>query len=296
MDFAAIAEQKWHIPLRRATGEEYVGPCPFCHDGHDRFHVWAERGNYWCRICEAKGWVSGDDREFTEKELTDLRLRALERKVAEHDQRIAALERMASSTDHLTYHQQMDADGYRGLWYEEGLYDPIIDRHKLGICYGCPTDFRDRMSMTIPVVNGGKLVNIRHRLIGADNGDKYRPHMAHLGNTLFNADNIYTNAPSIIITEGEKKSLQLEQQGFLSVGTMGKTGFEPAWATRFERFKQVYVALDPDAIDKGRELARLFGSRGRLAKLPTKADDYFTMHHGTPAQFRECLAQARRVD
>lgn len=297
----AYAHRRWPgYTFKRKSDDEACGPCPIERQGDDRFIIWIN-GNYYCRRCGATGWLDEDEQHIlTPEELRLRRIEAeqnrarLERRA--HDRRIAALERMAACTDHLTYHQQMDADGYRELWYEEGLYDTIIDRHHLGVCYGCPTDFHDRMSMTIPVVNGGKLVNIRHRLIGADNGDKYRPHMAHLGNTLFNADNVYADAPQIIITEGEKKSLQLEQQGFLSVGTMGKTGFEPPWAVRFRRFDRVYVALDPDAIDKGRELARLFGDRGRLVELPVKADDFFTKYHGTPADLDVFLTQARRVD
>jgi DNA primase len=52
------------VPLRQISrngrrGEEWVGPCPVCHAGDDRFHVWPQpptkRPNYWCRICEATG-------------------------------------------------------------------------------------------------------------------------------------------------------------------------------------------------------------------------------------------------
>jgi DNA primase len=35
-------------------GGEYAGACPWC-GGNDRFHVWPEGGNYWCRQCNRKG-------------------------------------------------------------------------------------------------------------------------------------------------------------------------------------------------------------------------------------------------
>ena len=46
--------------VSRRTGE-YVGPCPYCRAGEDRFHVWTlangkrPAGRYWCRTCDAKG-------------------------------------------------------------------------------------------------------------------------------------------------------------------------------------------------------------------------------------------------
>jgi len=50
------------VPLRRSAatdGGEYVGACPFCHGGRDRFHVWPNhpsgRGRYWCRQCRKHG-------------------------------------------------------------------------------------------------------------------------------------------------------------------------------------------------------------------------------------------------
>ena len=45
------------VTLRRAGstgGGEYCGPCPWC-GGTDRFRVWPEAGNYWCRQCNRKG-------------------------------------------------------------------------------------------------------------------------------------------------------------------------------------------------------------------------------------------------
>ena len=55
--------QTWGIVLRpngKKHGGEFVGPCPFCREGDDRFHVWPfhnkwEGGGYWCRICGKSG-------------------------------------------------------------------------------------------------------------------------------------------------------------------------------------------------------------------------------------------------
>jgi len=294
MDYAAIAEQKWHIPLRRATGEEYVGPCPFCHDGEDRFHVWAERGNYWCRMCEAKGWVSGDDREFTAEELRELRVRSLERKQEETERRLTALEQMHKCKDHLTYHELMGGDEI-AYWHSQGIYDSAIEQYLLGICYQCPTDYPNhRPSYTIPIINGGKLQNIRHRLVDATNGDKYRPHMPGLGNTLFNADSLYEGHDEIMIVEGEKKSIVLGQYGLHAVGIMGKSGFPPHWAQRFTDFKRVLVCLDPDALDRAYKLAATFTGHGYVVTLPVKPDDFF-IKGGKPTEFMDFLKWAKEI-
>ena len=42
----------------KKVGAEYQGPCPFCKDGTDRFHIHpdkGEHGTYWCRVCGRKG-------------------------------------------------------------------------------------------------------------------------------------------------------------------------------------------------------------------------------------------------
>lgn len=49
------AEFKWQA---RKDGGEYGGPCPFCHEGTDRFRVWPDHPQtpmWWCRICGEHG-------------------------------------------------------------------------------------------------------------------------------------------------------------------------------------------------------------------------------------------------
>lgn len=46
--------------LRRVSDKEYVGPCPYCGQGTDRFVVWPQQGikntgRFWCRQCDNKG-------------------------------------------------------------------------------------------------------------------------------------------------------------------------------------------------------------------------------------------------
>ena len=293
-DAIAIAERRWPgLEFKRKNYEEASSACPFCREGRDRFLIFAE-GNFWCRRCETKGSLKVKDPNhcLTEQELTDIRLKNLERKQAQLISRVTALERMHQCQDHITYHQQMDADDL-AYWYSQGIYDDAIKRYLLGVCYCCPTDELHRPSYTIPIVNHGKLCNIRHRLIGDGKG-KYRPHMKDLGNTLFNADNLYTGADSVMIVEGAKKSIVLSQHGLLTVGIMGMQGFPPAWAIRFEPFREVLIALDPDVQDKAHEMATYFEGRGKVVSLPVKPDDFF-ISSGTIEEFKAFLHWGKPV-
>ena len=255
-----------------------------------------EDGGYWCRQCQIKGWLDNHATiQLSPQQLNEIRLRRLERQMLEHDRRLSALERMHKCTDHVQYHKLMDDDDWE-YWHQQGMFDDTIKKYLLGICYNCPTDREHRASYTIPVINDKKLVNIRHRIADATDGDKYRPHMAGLGNTLFNADFVYDSDPKqIIVCEGEKKSIVLDQWGFDAVGVMGKGGFPDRWAMKFERFGLVYVCLDPDAREEAFRIADLFGERGRVVVMAHKADDFFTLYGGRPPDFRRQLQWARKV-
>ena len=285
IDPVAEAERRWHITLRKATANEYVGPCPFCNTGNDRFHVFLDRGNYWCRQCDAKGFVD-DDQELTDHERRIRELEAnqrmIERNLAETEKRLSALEIMHASQDHLRYYHNIEFHTQAiEYWDSQGMSLQTIDDYLLGYCARCPTDHEGRESYTIPVMAFGKLWNIRHRLIGGDPHDKYRPHLAGLPAMLFNADYLQSDGDSIVIVEGEKKSIVVAQSGFPNVGMMGKSGFKPEWAAKFHRFSTVYVALDPDAETQAVEIAALFKGRGRLVSLPEKVDDLITRYKAT---------------
>jgi len=281
VDAVALAEQTFNITLRQVRADEWrsVTGCPFCGDGgkgarSDRFRVFTDgKPRYWCRQCDRQGFFD-DAQPLTEAEKLEARLRAIEARQAEHERRLTVLEQMHSCTAHLHYHRALyHNEAAYEYWRCEGMTERSIDLYQLGYCSRCPTDHDGRASYTIPVQSNGKLWNIRHRLIGGDQGDKYRPHMAGLPNILFNADYLRLEFPYIIITEGEKKSIIAAQIGLPNVGIMGKTGFDTAWVGRFAQFETVYVALDPDATEQAFEIAALFERRGRVVFLPGKLDD-----------------------
>ena len=300
-DPVGYVEQKFGIRLKKVGREEYAGPCPWC-GGTDRWHCW-ERGNYFCRPgpghCGRSGWLDELDgaRQLTKDELLELRVAALERKQAEHEARISALEQMHQCTDHLTYHANLEyhVEGV-DYWLHEGINPKTMHDYQLGYCSSCPTA-PGYASVTIPVTYQGKLYNIRHRLLRPPNGGKYRPHMAGLPSMIFNADDLLrTDEGRILILEGEKKSLVVGQEtGLPNIATMGKQAFKPGWAGKLDGFREVLVCYDPDATEQAAATAKLFGGRGRLVRLPVKADDFFSRYHGTTIEFLEHLKTARRV-
>ena len=271
----AEAETRWPGLQFKRTGNEAHSACPIC-GGEDR-HVIFEDGGYFCRQCDAKGWLDDDQhRPITEAQLTQIRIKRLEYQQAEHDRRLTTLEKMHGMM-HVAdfYHWNLASRDNAAFeyWLAEGMYLDTIDTYKLGYCSRCPTDAQRRPSYTIPVMAFGKLWNIRHRLIQADNGDKYRPEIAGLPAMLFNADNLASDGDSLLIVEGEKKSIILAQTGFPNVGMMGKSGFKPEWVGKFHRFSTVYIALDPDAEEQAVQIATLFPGRGRVVLMPEKVDD-----------------------
>ena len=294
-DPIAFAETFWNIELKRATRDEYVGPCPFCNDGKDRFHVWQESGNYWCRVCEEKGFLDNLDKSQrpTGNDLTERRLRRLEYKQKELERRMTVIERMSRCKDYVRYHNLL-TDQHIAWWDSQGINQDSILEYHLGFCPRCPTDSDGRPSYTIPIINASKLLNIRHRLVQAPDGDKYRPHMAGLGTQLFNADFLH-GANSTVVVEGAKKSIVLGQHGIPNVAVMGKRSFRREWLEWFADLEIVYIALDPDAIESGRRLAAMFDGRGRTVNLPVKPDDFFFKYGGTVSDFASYLALARPI-
>ena len=298
-DPVAFVESKFGIRMRRAGREEWAGPCPWC-GGTDRFHVWT-KGNFWCRPapghCGKSGWLDELDgmKPLTTEERLEQRVAELERKQAEQDRRLSALEKMHESTDHLIYHRNLDAnDQARAYWWSEGILQPTVEARLLGYCPICPTA-PTHDSYTIPVLCRGKLYNIRHRLCRPNDGGKYRPHVAGLPGMIYNADDLdRSDTDHILILEGEKKSIVISQEtGIANIATMGAQSFKPGWAAKLDRFSRVYVCYDPDATTKSAEVADYFGTRGRVMELPVKADDFFTRHSGTKRDFLYYLNTAR---
>jgi len=305
-EIVAIAERHYGVRFRQVASNEYrsLNGCPKCGDGgkgsrSDRFRLFIdEHPLVWCRRCDFREFIDQIDGSTpTREDILERRMRAMEARQQEQERRLSALEKMHQCTDHIQYYHNVDFNeqAYE-YWLSEGMDIDTIAEYKLGYCLRCPTDYAHRPSYTIPVIIGGKLYNIRHRLIGGDQSDKYRPHMKGLPNVLFNADYLYQdNLDHILITEGEKKSIIAARYGFPNVGIMGKAGFDRTWAVKFKKFERVSVALDPDATDKAADIAKLFRGCGRVVRLPAKLDDMIVKYGATKEDIRWFIEQGVKI-
>jgi len=300
------AAGRWpHIEWRIKTHDEACSPCPWC-GGDDRFVLWIS-GYYMCRSgdghCGRAGWLDEDEvREWTPEERRLRRLEAEQaharQERADLERRLSAIERLNRSRIHERYHANLDAAAYE-WWTRKGVECWAIQDYQLGYCPCCPTDREHRPSYTIPLPNQERsaLLNLRHRLADAPNGDKYRPEMAGLGSCLAFPHHL-VGAERSIIVEGSIKALVAAQHGFPAVGILGKSGkFASSWLDLFPAGKPIYIALDPDAQDSAARLGAGIAKTGKeiyIAQFPSKPDDMF-VDGCTADEWEFYLKLARRV-
>jgi len=225
------------------------------------------------------------------------RIRRLERKQVEHDERLCKLERLRASNVHLRYHRSLTAST-REIWYREGVYDEAIELFLLGYAAECPT-YHESPSRTIPVFGyDNELMNIRHRLLQPGDRGKYRPQMSGLGSNLFNAPVLNSSHERLLVLEGEVKTVVLTQAGFTAVGIMGQNVWKPEWFDWFD-VGQVIICLDPGAQESARRLGELFAARDfrdvKIAEFPLKPDDMIVQAGVGVAEIDAILRVARPV-
>jgi hypothetical protein len=243
-------------------------------------------------------------------------IKRLQREAEETKRRLSALEQMANSRDPETYHEALfHNEEALEYWFGEGIYGDSIRYFQLGYCNACPMDYRrlpeggyefvGRPSYTIPMTAGGVYVNLRHRIKGAEGGDKYRPHLKGLPQALFNVDEIWKGSPNLAIWEGEKKTIVLRQalQGpeWSHVGISGAEVWEAEWSEWIKQanFRSVFVAFDPGVEALAYKLAATLRRAGipkgrvRVANFPVKPDDWIVRDHAGLGAIESTLRTAR---
>jgi len=284
---------------RRKSNLEYSAACPFCGEGVDRFLYWPDVGNYWCRICDAKGFVDGKS-EYNPAQIQAAKTKRLS------DDRIKK-QRLATKIKSLPgkvkyYHSKVAGEG-REYWYSQGLTAETVARYRLGYS-GRGEAIRGYATCTIPIIVNGQVVSIKHRLIGKKS-DKYRPQFSGLGNRVFNADRLsrddsFMPADWVMIVEGEIKCMLLDGLGFRVVAIPGASPGHACLTELIELlagFDDIIIALDPGQEKNSREkIAPLFSTkRVIVCDLPGKPDDLLVKEGWTPEQLYEFVLAGEDV-
>lgn len=190
----------------------------------------------------------------------------------------------------------MANENFQELWLKEGMSLESIMRWGLGYCHQIPIYPRSP-SLTIPVFGGGRLLDIRHKLLKTSPmSGKYRSHVAGIGLVvnLFNRDSLRVS--NCVIVEGEKKAIILEDHGIAACGVYGSGGVGELVSIAKRTPLTVIVALDPDVEDQAWNLSSQLvqtGATVSIAHFPTKPDD-FVLRYGIDVT-HEILQQAMRV-
>lgn len=214
--------------LKYHTNRKAAGACPVC-GGTDRFIVWLYEKSGWCSHCQHRVYW-GDGQQTDSK-----RNRQEENK--------GLLEKMKTVTLWKTYHDQLTEES-RKIWYAEGMTDEEIDKYGLGWCKSTPLA-KDFESLTIPVWGRFGLVDIRYRLIGGEQGNKYRSHLAGLIPSVYNSQDLA--APVVVVVEGEKKAILLKRVFPAVVGLAGVQLLEQIVdeLREIKNYPTLILALDP---------------------------------------------------
>lgn len=275
-------------------------PSPLCGGvGDDRFVFWPARGNFWCRKCDLKGFVTDLSKITPEQREAWQRAQAeRERKQAQSD--VAQLEPIVKK-----YHNQLA--GANGYWASCGLKAETIRDYRLGFCNSCPT-YKKSSSYVIPIYLNEKLVAIKHRLLNPPKpGDKYRYHQRGMKAQLFNIDHLYPSYEipfsilepgEAILVEGEIKTMYLDQKGFVVLGVPGASCWIESWGRFLEHLSKIFIAFDPGADEQATKTALKLSevvNRVYLVTLPAKPDDFFVTHGGTLDEFLSYVQWGRLV-
>jgi hypothetical protein len=199
---------------------------------------------------------------------------------------------------HLRYHRALEPED-RAWWHGQGIIDEAISRFFLGagsvrLPQGKGKDavWITYATYTIPIIEDGKLLNVRHRLSAPPKAnDKYRPEMAGIPASLFNADILTPELGGVVLVAGEKKAIVLWQYGIPAISvTAGCGTWKEEWTTRLQFCRKVYLAYDPGESAHAWQVAAQIGERAYIMALPDKPDDFITAQG--EAAFRTYLRSA----
>ena len=307
--FGSLPDATWR------TGDEFSSACPQCGGGRggrdlsDRFRFWQRPGkasSFWCRRCGFQGFT--DDNRPDHKpdlaqllEFEELRQREVEKEERRLQAKISELQHKAYWQG---YHDAMN-DRQRDLWRQSGIPDSFQDYWQLGYQHEYKTNDFSSPALTIPYFGAEwQAQTIQYRLLNPPMpSDKYR-FQAGLKAALWMADPDAEIKNAVILCEGMKKAavtfieMVARANGRYTVISVPSKMPGRDLLDRLTNADPLYIVLDPDAYHgKNNAVGRLVKmvpiTPKRIVKLPTKADDFFTMYKGTAYDFQNFIDNAR---
>lgn len=175
------------------------------------------------------------------------------------------------------YHKNVNLD----LWGERGITEETVNRWGLGFCIDTPYTADPVLpSLTIPVYYQRQLYDIRHRVIGGTDADKYRSHLQGLIPIPFNIDGMGSGR-EVIIVEGEIKAIYLMQAGIPHVTGYPGVNFLDTIPRLISRhvakgLQEVVMIPDPGSEDRVMKILEAISKQGyktSIVPLVEKPDD-----------------------
>ena len=269
----------------RKRGQEYIGACPLCDDGNDRFRVPVVGGAPGCRQCLDKS--SGDAKRtlyaalFTE---LDRRLGRNPGAPSSRPRSKGQRERRRSAQEHIrpgscnNYCQSYPfADGREGKVVEHRLDVDNAERRLEGRDPKLPKSKREYATPDIPFDDENV---ITHAAVRRQDGE------------------IQAGEPDVVVCEGPKAASFVWRAGFGAASWLG--GTSGAQYAVFDGLKDLHVVLWPDsgapgaaAMDTaGREIAQRAASM-RMVDVSTLDDNEDAADVGGPDAIRRMIREAR---
>jgi DNA primase len=264
--------------LRKATGSEYQGACPFC-GGRDRFRVWPEdtsahRRGWWCRGCETGGDAIAFVRQRDACTFGEaLRTLGIEGDAAQEpaQQAVRPPEPVQAPPEEWRQRMAGFVNWCQGQWTEEaraylhsrGLTDTTIDTAGLGYnprdWYLAPDALgldRERnvwlpRGIVMPWYVDGALWKVVVRR-PANGTHKYHT-VAGSSNCPYGIDGVQSDKPAMLV-EGPLDKLAVQQAAGdiiapVAVGTTSARKLR--WIAAIARASTVLVTLDNDEAGNG---------------------------------------------
>ena len=315
-----------HLRYLKYKGNgEWSSECPECHDsGHnqysgdpDRFHIHAsspgkDNARGICRQCGVVVFATNN----TIKAPSPAKLQEMQDKHEQQQELEAAqlqsrLDTFMASKLWEFYHQEM-TERERWLWEKSGIPNEYQDLWKLGYMKHYPSKQFNSDALTIPYFESeNSALNIQYRLLQPPQvNNKYR-FTRGLPSTLWLPEPDRPLTGVCLLLEGMKKAAvtyikvageaEFTDYTIIAVPSAASYGLLAQLST----FDEVIVAFDPDQYKGKRDvlgaespppitkvLDKIDAPIIRLAKFPTKIDDFFHLYGGTYSGFTSIIDQS----